>query len=69
MAESNRRFAGKSVVVTGVAKTNGIGYGTARVFAQEAPSSRSSTSATRCTTAPGGCASSVARTSHPTRPI
>ena len=35
MGEINGRFAGKSVVVTGVAKTNGIGFGTACVFAQE----------------------------------
>ena len=35
MEEASGRFAGKSVVVTGVAKTNGIGFGTARVFAEE----------------------------------
>jgi len=35
MREINGRFAGKSVVITGVAKTNGIGFGTARVFADE----------------------------------
>jgi 3-oxoacyl-[acyl-carrier protein] reductase len=35
---SEGRFAGKTVVITGVAKTNGIGFGTARVFADEGAS-------------------------------
>ena len=53
LMERRGRLAGKVALITGVAKEDGIGFATARVFAdEEAPASPSSTSPRRCTTAP-----------------